>query len=152
MYKPLLIVAALTVGMLNAHAQQPIQARYTLGVYSIDDLNRTISIADKKLSISNPNHYMCWSLLLDTPITDKTLNSKEIFYSPTGGQFHHDNSDIQSSPDGTHHIITSVAEVIDQTLVERCWQFDSSDPTGSYKLDVEVAGFALPSQTFTIVP
>lgn len=137
----------------NSLATSPlVGARYSLDAYSIDTAGNTTLLPGRQISKSNSTHRLCWQVVSDTPIFDKNVAVKEVFQSPQGAVFNDGKSIVQSSFDGTKHTVTTLVNSINQSAIQRCWQFDSSDPTGIYKLDAEIADFALPSQTFAIVP
>lgn len=139
-----------TVNSSDQAEQQP-SVQYRFGVFNVQSGTATPLQSNNTISRTNPNHKLCWSFISDTPFIEQTVATKESITSPAGGSFTDDKSVVQSSIDGTHHVIHSTMIPVGGSIVERCWQFDSNDQLGKYTLTTQISDKVMPTQEFTVV-
>lgn len=101
------------------------------------------------VSRSQPNHHICW-LAGNLPKTsaDKRI-IQEIFVTPKPMQFV--DSQAQISTKGTTASVVLTAPAINDWY-DRCWQFDSNDPTGAYSISVMIDNIVFDPVYFTVLP
>ncbi len=124
--------------------------QYNFGAYNVNN-GVVTPLQNNTISRGNPNHRLCWTVIAPVPMFTQTVSAKETITSPVGGSFTDGKSIVQSSIDGTHHVVSSMITPIGGTILERCWQFNTSDPLGKYTLSSEFNGEVMPMREFTVV-
>ena len=149
MKKALILLTSLVSASAFAETQ-PVDTRPMMkfGVY--DTSNKVArEVANKKYSISNKNHTLCWSAF-NMPF-QPTNQVVEVFNSPQKAKFNNLQGSAVSAKDGKTHTISTNMPSVNNEFIERCWYFDKNDPVGKYTLELRVNNIAFPVQTFEVV-
>lgn len=121
-------------------------------VLQIFDTSTKISrpIKGNKLSISKKQNQLCWNAVnLTLPTNEVTI--AEAFYAPAPMNLLANGSTLESSADKKSHTVITKSKVQLNQVVGRCWGFDSTDPIGKYKLDVQINNIIFKDLAFEIV-
>lgn len=125
-----------------------VEPKLSLGVFT--SRNAAVVPANTNLlSRGNPNHRLCW-IAFDAVFPNQ-VEVVENITAPAPSQFAGPTSRTVSSNDGLHHSIYTTLNSVNNQMVERCWQFDNTDPLGVYQISIKVGDIDYPAQQFQLV-
>lgn len=136
--------------MLSGYAQaQNNDVLFAFGIYHSDTSQL---ISENQVNRSDNSQVVCWAVFSENTSLNPTLEIKENFATPVGAHFNSAESFVRSSLDGSRHTVTTIAESLENSIIERCWNFDYRDPLGKYTLTVQLDGQPVGAATFEVLP
>lgn len=152
--KSTLCIASLLLCASPALAQTTTPTFY-MGVIDVGSAQKT-QISQNTLSLSNPSHQLCWQATGLNPNTPRFIINEHIT-SPAPAVFKDNSARIEST--GLNHQIVRGVISDGSGNLRRCWQFDKSDPIGSYRLSITIddastalVDWVFPAQYFYLTP
>lgn len=104
-------------------------------------------IKGNKLSISKKQQ-LCWSSI-NVPVSGK-VRVAEAFYAPAATNFSSPGMTINASADKKEFLIVGDVAATNNEYVTRCWKFDSKDPVGAYRMEVQIGDVVFKNLAFEI--
>lgn len=149
-----LMVAGVQVAFAQAYAdnqamtviKQP-EPILIVGVYDLKQ-SPALLVPDAVLSKNTSTHRMCWQV--ESLNANTTYNIAEHILSPAPATFTDREAKNGRSPDGLYHRIIKPSTTNERGELQKCWQFDHTDPNGTYRMRVIVDDLAFPMRAFHV--
>lgn len=132
------------VHLAQAHSQPP--AIQLSVIQKVGSSTRPLN--SLQLSRSAKDLSLCWQVV-NIPVAS-AMNIEETFIAPKRSVMVDTHSQVISSSDGRTHRILSTQHS-SNGIAEKCWNFDKTDPTGKYQLNVKVNDVEFKDLSFEIV-
>lgn len=128
---------------------KPIEGKPAV-VLQVFDLNGKVArpIKGNILNISKKQSRLCW-YSVNIPTQGKVMIA-EAFYAPSRTKFISEGSRYNPSPDGTSNTIVTNLTNATPSNIQRCWDFNNSDPAGIYRIDIQINDYVFTDLTFEV--
>lgn len=149
-----LLATATTMAAEKTETAQPAPQKETRPVIGLVIYNTSGKVATpiKGLQYSlkkAKNLQLCWEVI-NTPLTANNLVIEEIT-APAKSKFVSKDSNVVTSEDGKAHTVSTQIPSTTSEFLRRCWNFDKTDPKGTYSIKVRVNNIQFNNLNFEIV-
>ncbi|MDD0824692.1 hypothetical protein PTQ27_09495 [Mannheimia sp. AT1] len=134
----------------KANEPKPFDGKPTVGLHVFDTSTKVAKpISGNTLSISKKQNRLCWSSI-NVPLQNK-VTIAEAFYAPDVLKIISEGSKVDSSADKKQHTIVSEITNVNTENLNRCWDFDKTDPIGKYQMEIQINDIIFKGLEFEIV-
>lgn len=129
-------------------AQQPF---IVISAFEKNSANQLNSLNSRVVKRSEASHRLCWVIL--NHAKQGKIKVEEHIYSPASTQFVDPSATfVGRSQDGKYHRLDRELRVMpEHQQLEKCWQFDQTDPLGVYEIQLKVDDIEFPKQEFRLI-
>lgn len=128
--------------------QQPF---IVISAFEKNAANQLNSLNSRVVKRSSANQRLCWVIL--SHHKQGKIKVEEHIYSPAAAQFIDPSATfVGRSQDGKYHRLDRELRVMpEHQQLEKCWQFDQTDPLGVYEIQLKVDDIEFPKQEFRLI-
>ncbi|AWI51629.1 hypothetical protein AM202_02850 [Actinobacillus minor 202] len=149
----ILSIGFITTAIASANEKQeiklPFNGKPSVVLRVVDFSTKSPRVIDGKSVSISKKQQLCWSSV-NVPVSSK-VRIAEAFYTPAETDFSSPGMVINASDNKKEFLILGEVASVNNEYISRCWKFDTTDPIGTYHMEIQIGDFVFKNLSFNVI-